>query len=58
MSSCNECAHFKTCKYKNKVMKMQRDIYPLQYECRLFEDYEPEFIKEMRKEILERDRHG
>lgn len=52
MTSCNECEHFKSCKYKSKVMKMQREIYPLQYECRLFEEYEPDFIKEARMDLL------
>lgn len=52
MTSCNECAHSKACKYKSKVMKMKREIYPLQYECSLFEDDVPDIIKESRMDLL------
>ena len=52
MNSCNECTHFKACKYKNKVMKLQKENYPLQYECRLFEEDVPDIIKEARMDLL------
>ena len=39
MSQCGFCKMEHTCKYKDKVLQMHEDMYPLKIECKFFKHF-------------------